>query len=334
MFQAQPFFFSLKGIRHGKKTFHTLFASCWGTAEPFASWVLWASPINHFSHFRQRKLLAQVRKSRQQVTQIPWTVFLTITVTKLWSSSGEEIATALLSVFAWMSQTNTQQGAGSSAASAQPAVRLQFLLTPVQAPSPRCLAGCWQDGVGLGRGREGWGVCGVYEPFLRDGAAGLSKVSSRCHRQLWAAGRAHASLVAPFDAWIRSSLGPANSNTSSEIGSNWWWATSGLWNENSKTFDWVQVKWIFIICSVNFCQDEWYSDSILIISEVDSLLFSSIWKEQTANTWRIYCSVREEFCSSFQIHPWHFAEWNGALRGSPIQHRNTELGVKRGIRLV
>lgn len=136
--------------------------------------------------------------------------------------------------------------------------------------------------------------------------------------------------MAPFDAWIRSSLGPANSNTSSEISSNWWWATSGLWNENSKTFDWVQVKWIFIICSVNFCQDEWYYDSILIISEVDSLLFSSIWREQTANTWKIYCSVREEFWSSFRIHPWHCTEWNGALRGSLIQHKNTDLGDKRG----
>lgn len=157
-------------------------------------------------------------------------------------------------------------------------------------------------------------------------------MSSQHRRQLRAGGRAHTSLVAPFDAWIRSSLGPANSNTSSEISSNWWWATSGLWNENSKTFDWVQVKWIFIICSVNFCQDEWYYDSILIISEVDSLLFSSIWKEHTANTWKIYCSVREEFCSSFWIHLWHLTEWKGALRGSLIQHKSTDLGIKRGIR--
>lgn len=172
----------------------------------------------------------------------------------------------------------------------------------------------------------------VQEPWLWVGDAGLSEMSSRHRRQLRAGGRAHASLVAPFDAWIRSSLGPANSNTSSEISSNWWWATSGLWNENSKTFDWVQVKWIFIICSVNFCQDEWYYDSILIISEVDSLLFSSIWKEHTANTWKIYCSVREEFCSSFWIHPWHLTEWKGALCGSLIQHKSTDLGIKRGIR--
>lgn len=181
-------------------------------------------------------------------------------------------------------------------------------------------------------GREGLRR-GAREPLGRASGTGLSEASSRRRRQLRAGERAHTSPVAPFDAWIRSSLGPANSNTSSEISSNWWWATSGLWNENSKTFDWVQVKWIFIICSVNFCQDEWYYDSILIISEVDSLLFSSIWKEQTANTWKIYCSVREEFCSSFQIHPWHFTEWNGALRVSLIQHKNTDLSVKRGIRL-
>lgn len=153
----------------------------------------------------------------------------------------------------------------------------------------------------------------------------------RHSRQSQAEGRAHTSLAAPFDAWITSSLGPANSNTSSEISSNWWWATSGLWNENSKTFDWVQVKWIFIICSVNFCQDEWYYDSILIISEVDFLLFSSICKEQTANTLKIYCSLREKFCS-FQIHPQHFTNWNGMLHLNLNQPKNTDLSVERGIR--
>lgn len=142
--------------------------------------------------------------------------------------------------------------------------------------------------------------------------------------------RVHAALVAPFDAWIRSSLGPANSNTSSEISSNWWWATSGLWNENSKTFDWVQVKWIFIICSVNFCQDEWYYDSILIISEVVSLLFSSICKEQTASTLKIYYSLWEKFCS-FQMHPQHFTNWNGVLHLSLNQPKNTNLSVERWI---
>lgn len=112
----------------------------------------------------------------------------------------------------------------------------------------------------------------------------LSELNSRLSEQLRTLVRTLTSLMAPFDAWIRFSLGRADSNTSSEISSNWWWATSGLWNENSKTFDWVQDKWIFIICSVNFCQDEWYYVSILIISEVDSpllqhfLLIHSQWK--------------------------------------------------------
>lgn len=164
--------------------------------------------------------------------------------------------------------------------------------------------------VGLDGEPGRWGLWrGMWEPLLQAGCVVASVSSSRQCRQLRAGVETHTSLVAPFDAWITSSLGPANSNTSSEISSNWWWATSGLWNENSKTFDWVQVKWIFIICSVNFCQDEWYCDNILIISEVGCLFFFQFVLKRTN------CKHLENLLLNFaiQAHPWHFTEWNRML---------------------
>lgn len=228
------------------------------------------------------------------------------------------MAASLLSAWVRVSQANTQREAASWFCG------FVFISNSFWVLWGHQVGALQQEGAVVGRaGGEG----------RQSPALGWCRGAEQAPQTIPSGGRAHASLVAPFGAWITSALGPANSNTSSEISSNWWWATSGLWNENSKTFDWVQVKWIFIICSVNFCQDEWYYDSILIISEVDSILFSSICKEQTANTLKIYCSLKEKFCS-FQIHLQHFTNWNGVLHLSLNQTKNTDLDVERGIRFL